>query len=153
MQISISNFSGAATTIVLNEKNRSSLLDSEVVASPIKDSFLLTEIRNENLRNLIRYKLDYINDPKKDCAKLDRNTSLLTVYGMDDLGKMHVFQYAPCSSAMSDVSPQQELNGFKTVYVQFYREIKKLKSGFAADRFLLALDLNVVQSNLILFLF
>ena len=133
---------------MLNEKHRSSRLDSDLVASPLKDSFLLTEIRNENLRNLIRYKLDYIKDAKKDCAKLDRNTSLLTVYGMDDLDNMHVFQYFPCSPTTADVvSPQQELNGFKTVYVQFYRETKNPKSGFAADKFLLALNLNVVQSK------
>lgn len=133
--------------IALNEKRISSRLDSDTVASPTQDTLLLAEIRNDNLRNLISYKLDYILDAKKDCSKLDRNTSVLTVYGLDDLDHMRTIQYFPCSFKPDEAAG--ELNGFKTVYVQFYRETKNPTSGLAADKFVLTLGLKLVQSKYI----
>lgn len=142
---------GSATVIPLNEKRISSRIDSDIVASPTQDTFLVAEIRNDNFRHLISYQLDYIIDPArhKDCPKLDRNTSMLTIYGLDDLDQMHMFQYYPCTFKQHNPPETIDLNGFKTVYVQFYRETKNPTVSVAADKFLLSVSLKLVQSKYI----
>lgn len=136
----------------MNEKRISPRFDSDTIMSPSQDTFLVLEVRNENLRNLISYKLDYIVDPKRkqECATIDRNTSMLTIYGLDDLDHMHVMQYYPCTFDPTEASRDVDLNGFKTVYVQFYRESKNpAKQTIEADKFILSLNLKLVQSKYI----
>lgn len=134
--------------IFLNEKRTTYRLDSDTVSSPTQDTFLLAEVRNDNLRNLISYSLDYIIDKRKDCGKLDRNTSMLTVYGIDDLDNMHTIQYFPCTF-QPDQATDVDMDGFKTLYFQFYRETKNPSSGLSADKFVLSLDLKLVQTKYI----
>lgn len=118
-------------------------LDSDLFASPIQDSFLSAEILNDNFRNLINYKLDYVLDPKKDCKKLEHNTSMLTIYGINDLDQMQTKEYFPCSFNASEA--MADLSGFKSVYIQFYRETKNPNSKMNADKFIIYFNLKLVN--------
>lgn len=71
---------------------------------------------------------------------------MLTIYGLDDLDQMRTIQYYPCTFN-STTDATNDLIGFKTLYVQFYRETKNPSKGLAADRFILSLNLKLVQTK------
>lgn len=134
-------------SIKLNEKKTYYQFDSDLIASPSQDSYVVAEIQNENFRNMLSYRLDYVIDQRKlaNCGKENyHNTSLVTVYGVNEQDRMLVRQFYPCSYEAPLAA--EELLGIKYLFVQFYRETKNPSVDMSADKIIMYFNLKTVQS-------
>ena len=125
-------------------------LDSVLLASPKIDSILLFEMVNEDSRNTIVGRLSEYSflTKKQECIdETAHNTSMITIYGIDQYNKMFVQQYTPCQYEPKAVKPI-EFRGFKKIYIQFYRDPFDEKLKRKVDEFVMEFNLKLVQSKL-----
>ena len=104
---------------------------------------------NQDFRNLISAKLSQYthSTKKKECEDdLHQNSSLVTIYGVDEFDKMSIHQYSPCS--FDPVSAKSiEFRGFSKVYVQFSRQAYHTKLNPKVDEISVDFNLKLVQSK------
>lgn len=124
-------------------------LDSTFFASPKLDTSLYFEMINQDYRNIISAKLTQYNfvTKKKECEdELSQNSSVITIYGINEFEKMFMQQYSPCSYDLASVQPI-EFRGFKKIYVQFYRQGYHVKLNPKVDEITIDFNLKIVQSK------
>jgi hypothetical protein len=124
-------------------------LDSTFFASPKLDAALYFEMINQDYRNIISAKLSQYNfvTKKKECEdQLSQNSSMVTIYGINDFDKMFIQQYSPCSYDPALAQPI-EFRGFNKIYVQFYRQGFHAKLNPKVDEFMIDFNLKLVQSK------
>ena len=104
---------------------------------------------NQDHRNVISAKLaqyEFVTKKKECEEELNQNSSVITIYGVDDRDKMFVQQYFPCQYDPKLVKPI-EFRGFKKIYVQFIRQGYHAKLNSKVDEFAVDFNLKLVQSK------
>ena len=104
---------------------------------------------NQDQRNVISAKLaqyDFVTKKKECDEELSQNSSVVTIYGVNDFNKMFIQQYTPCQYD-SKLVKSIDFRGFKKIYVQFFRQGYHNKLNTKVDEFAVDFNLKIVQSK------
>ncbi|RNA18594.1 hypothetical protein BpHYR1_047985 [Brachionus plicatilis] len=115
-------------------------LDSALITSPKLDSYLQFELENKDPRNKIAFKLTEYKT--KTLCNSEKNSSLITVYGLNQFDQMYVKQFTPCKFD----NRIYELRGFRKLYVQLSREPHHPSVNPVPDNFVMEFNLKVIKS-------
>lgn len=149
IEVSVGSIRRSAKEIKMSETENKYYhrLDSGLITSPKMDSNLLFELENKDPRNKITFKLtEYKTKTLCDNVK---NSSLITVYGLDQFDQMFVKKFTPCKYD----NRIYYLRGFRKVYVQLSREPYQPSVNPVPDNFVMEFNLRTIKSKILFYYF